>query len=202
MFERFTKDARAAIVSAQEEARALGHGRIGPGHLLLGVATQSGAPGMTTLARLGATPEALRSALSAAGTPAAPFDEEDAEALRAFGIDLEAVRGQAEKVFGPGALDTPPPPPAEEGRGFLRGRKGGSPAARKPHIPFEREAKKALEQSLRAALERKDRSIGTEHVLLGVLDAGGGATADVLSRLGTDPATVRTGLLSDLDQAA
>ncbi|MFI9203037.1 Clp protease N-terminal domain-containing protein [Streptomyces sp. NPDC053048] len=202
MFERFTKDARVAIISAQEEARALGHGRIGPGHLLLGVTTCSGATGTATLIRLGITPEALRDALAAAGAPAAPFDEEDAQALRAFGIDLEAVRGQAEKVFGPGALDSPPPAPAGEGRGFLRGRESGSPVARKPHIPFEREAKKALEQSLRATLERKDRSIGTEHVVLGVLDAGGGATADVLGRLGTDPAAVRAGLLADLDRAA
>ena len=36
-FTRFTKDARAVVVHAQEEAAALGHGQIGTEHLLLGV---------------------------------------------------------------------------------------------------------------------------------------------------------------------
>ena len=34
MFERFTRDARAAVVLAQEEARELGARAIGPEHLL------------------------------------------------------------------------------------------------------------------------------------------------------------------------
>ncbi|MGW3960898.1 Clp protease N-terminal domain-containing protein, partial [Amycolatopsis sp. NPDC005003] len=37
MFERFTGDARRVVFLAQEEARALGHGRCGPEHLLLGL---------------------------------------------------------------------------------------------------------------------------------------------------------------------
>jgi len=37
MFERFTQDARQAVVLAQEEAVALRHGWIGTEHLLLGV---------------------------------------------------------------------------------------------------------------------------------------------------------------------
>ncbi len=37
MFERYTEDARQAIIHAQEEARALRSGEIGTGHLLLGV---------------------------------------------------------------------------------------------------------------------------------------------------------------------
>ncbi|GHF26224.1 Clp protease [Streptomyces mashuensis] len=200
MFERFTKDARTVVVCAQEEARALGHGRIDPGHLLLGIAAQEQAPGAATLARFGATAEALRGAVAASKSPAGPFDEEDAEVLRTLGIDLTAVRDRAEQVFGPGALDAPPPAAAPEeqgGGGLLRGRKGGT-----PHIPFDRAARKALEQSLRAAVERKDRAIGTEHVLLGILDARDGAAADVLGRLGTDPETVRAALLTDLAAAA
>jgi ATP-dependent Clp protease ATP-binding subunit ClpC len=37
VFERFTHDARQVVVYAQEEARKLGHARIEPGHMLLGV---------------------------------------------------------------------------------------------------------------------------------------------------------------------
>ena len=35
MFERFTVDARAVVVAAQEEARRLGHDYIGTEHVLL-----------------------------------------------------------------------------------------------------------------------------------------------------------------------
>ncbi len=192
MFERFTKDAREAVVSAQEEARALDHAWIGPEHLLLGVVARTGAPGARTLARLGITPEACRAAI---GSPR-PFDDGDAEALRAFGIDLEAVRGRAEDAFGPGALDAPPPAGPAPRRLFGRG--GGT----KAHVPFTRRAKKALERSLREALALRDRRIGVEHVLLGILDAEDTVTAGVLRRLGTDPATLRSGVLADLAQAA
>lgn len=37
LFERFTEGAREATMRAQNEARALGHNRIAPEHLLLGV---------------------------------------------------------------------------------------------------------------------------------------------------------------------
>lgn len=41
MFERFTDRARRVVVQAQEEARLLGHGYIGPEHLLLGLLRES-----------------------------------------------------------------------------------------------------------------------------------------------------------------
>ena len=37
MYERFTDEARQAIMDAQIEARALGHDHVGTEHLLLGV---------------------------------------------------------------------------------------------------------------------------------------------------------------------
>jgi ATP-dependent Clp protease ATP-binding subunit ClpC len=40
MFERFSQDARQVVVSAQEQARGLGHNYIGTEHLLLGVLAQ------------------------------------------------------------------------------------------------------------------------------------------------------------------
>jgi ATP-dependent Clp protease ATP-binding subunit ClpC len=66
MFERFTDDARRVVVYAQEEARRLNHDRIGAGHLLLGlIGAGPGVAGVRVLARLEATPEALRNEVEA-----------------------------------------------------------------------------------------------------------------------------------------
>nr|WP_308294048.1 Clp protease N-terminal domain-containing protein [Streptomyces sp. UNOC14_S4] len=59
-----------------------------------------------------------------------------------------------------------------------------------------------LKRSLREALARKDNVIGTQHVLLGILDPGDEPTAELLVRLGTDMEAVRAGLLAELEQAA
>jgi len=45
MFERFTADARQAVVLAQEEARALSHNYVGTEHLLLALTRDSGIAG-------------------------------------------------------------------------------------------------------------------------------------------------------------
>ena len=52
MFERFTDDARQAVVLAQEEAVALHHGWIGTEHVLLGV-LRSDSDGARLLAGFG-----------------------------------------------------------------------------------------------------------------------------------------------------
>ncbi len=203
MFERFSKDARAAVVGAQEEARTLGHARIGTEHLLLAVVGRTGAPGATTLARLGITPEACRAAIASTAPPPGDghFDEDDAEALRVFGIDLEAVRGRAEDTFGPGALDAPPPPEAGPRRLFRLGRKPAEGGGR-PHVPFAPRAKEALKGALREAVELRSNRIGIEHVLLGVLACDDTVTSDVFRRLGADREAVRADVLADLRRAA
>jgi ATP-dependent Clp protease ATP-binding subunit ClpA len=52
MFNRFTPSARRIVSIATEEARGLGHGDIGPEHLLLG-ALRSGSASQLALAQLG-----------------------------------------------------------------------------------------------------------------------------------------------------
>ena len=59
MFERFTDDARQAVVFAQEEASHLHHGWIGTEHLLLGV-LRAGGDGAGLLAGLGIGAGAVR----------------------------------------------------------------------------------------------------------------------------------------------
>ena len=99
MFERFTSDARAVVVGAQQEARALGHHWIGAEHLLLAVASGPDDEVADALRRLGVTPESLTAALR----DELGDSQEDAEALLALGIDLTEVRRRIEDRFGAGA---------------------------------------------------------------------------------------------------
>ncbi|QFG26027.1 Clp protease N-terminal domain-containing protein [Actinomadura sp. WMMB 499] len=149
MFERFTKGAREAVVGAQEEARGLGHRHIGTEHVLVALAGVDDATART-LRGHGLDAAVLRARLASRGGSG---EELDPEALRAIGIDLDAVRRATEENFGEGALDAP----------------RGEPDRPKRHIRFTKEAKKSLELSLRRALDLKHHHIGTGHILLGVL---------------------------------
>jgi hypothetical protein len=59
-FERFTRRARQVVVLAQEEAEALGHGRVGTEHLLLGLVRAEDEATAPALAEAGVTAEAAR----------------------------------------------------------------------------------------------------------------------------------------------
>src|ERR1700689_4408549 len=65
----------------------------------------------------------------------------------------------------------------------LTGRDEHAPSG---HIPFAPEAKKSLELALREATGLGHRYIGTEHILLGLLQEGDGVAAQVLTELGAD----------------
>ena len=56
---------------------------------------------------------------------------------------------------------------------------------------FTPRAKKVLELSLREALKLGHNHIGTEHILLGIVNEGGGVGVQILTTLGADPARVR-----------
>ncbi|MBB5790437.1 Clp protease N-terminal domain-containing protein [Jiangella mangrovi] len=200
MFERFTHEAREVVIGAQREARGLHHRWIGTEHVLLSLVGTPEAPGVTTLTRLGVTAAQARDAvLAVAGDGADGLGDEDTEALKAFGIDLDEVRKRAEETFGEGALDAP----LESGRGKRFGLFGRRKAERGPgHIPFAPRAKKALELSLREALALKDGFIGTQHIVLGLLRSDDQQTLAVFERLGIDPRETRREVLADLRKAA
>ena len=106
MFERFTADARAVVVQAQEHARRLGHGYIGCEHLLLAAAS-TGEPAAAALRDHGVTPAGVEAEivrLIGLGQAAGLFSALDRDALASIGIDIDAVRAQIEAAFGPGAL--------------------------------------------------------------------------------------------------
>ncbi len=71
MFERFTERARSVVVSAQGEARGLGHHSTGPEHLLLGLLGDAEGLGARVLLSAGLTAEpARRRVLELAGAGA------------------------------------------------------------------------------------------------------------------------------------
>ncbi|MGW7519958.1 Clp protease N-terminal domain-containing protein [Streptomyces sp. NPDC054796] len=219
MFERFTAQARSLVIGAQKEARGLGHGWIGAEHLLLAALRRPDEPGAATLVRLGVTAENCRAAIAGvAGGERDALGPEDAEALKALGIDLDEIRRRAESAFGEGALDTPPPGHGDKPRRTLPfGRRrrgeperggdgtaasGGRAADGGRHIPFTGRAKKTLELALREAIARKDRHIGVEHVVLALLRADDRISQGVFARLGVEPKDVRELVLADLRTAA
>ena len=137
VFERFTDQARRAVVLAAEEARGFGHNYIGTEHILLGVMGSEG-----TGSRL----------------------------LQSFAVSFGEMEDRILQIIGRGP---------------------GSPSE---HLPFTPRAKKVLELSLREAIELGDRSIGTEHILLGLLREGEGIGAQVLADRNVSRAAVRAGL--------
>jgi ATP-dependent Clp protease ATP-binding subunit ClpA len=99
-----------------------------------------------------------------------------AEALDLVGISLDAVRQQIEQITGQGH-EAPAP----------------------SHQQYTLRAKRALDMSLREALQLGHHHIGTEHILLGLLREGEGPAAQVLIELGADLKLVRQQVLRLLD---
>jgi ATP-dependent Clp protease ATP-binding subunit ClpA len=171
MFERFTQDARQAVVLAQEEARRLHHTFIGTEHLLMALLDQGEKPAAEALRACGLEITDLRArVLRYIGSGEEGLDP---EALATIGIDLDQVRRATEASFGQGAL-------APKSRRRPSG-----------HIPFSSRAKKVLELALREASHLKHRHIGSGHILLGLIREGAGLACLVLVDAGVDLVELR-----------
>jgi ATP-dependent Clp protease ATP-binding subunit ClpC len=97
-----------------------------------------------------------------------------AKTLESLGISPEAVRQRVAEVT-------------------TRGEQ--SPAG---HIPFTPQAKDVLRLSLDEAVGLGHRYVGTEHILLGLIRAGDGVAAPVLTGLGADLDTARAQVIAVL----
>lgn len=174
MFERFSDEARAAVLEAAEAAEATDSRRIGREHILVGLV----AAREPRLREAGFTTQSLTALLLARRNRGSEAD--DAAALAAFGIDLDAIRERVERNLGPGAWAAGDPPARRPG---LLGRLlGGS-----DRPPFSAGARKTLELGLREALVDRSRQITTTHLLRGLLrDPGPVATALIDSVLPVD----------------
>jgi ATP-dependent Clp protease ATP-binding subunit ClpA len=110
-----------------------------------------------------------------------------AEALSSLGVTIEAAREESERM----ASD------ALSSVGIfledIRREAGDAFDVRIPEgrrIPFSPRAKRVLERALREAVRLRDNRIGTEHVLLGILENEDGTAVRMLSRLGVSPEAV------------
>ena len=180
MFERFSDEARNAVVAAQREASALDHGWIGTEHLLLALLADGDGRAARVLRDFAVDTAWARGEVERIVGRGDP--DLDADALATLGIDLDAVRERVERTFGAGALAR------------RRCRRGLMPRGT---LPFTPRAKRALELSLREAIAMGDDHIGSEHLLLGLAREGDGVACRMLCSRGIDRDTVRAALQRD-----
>jgi ATP-dependent Clp protease ATP-binding subunit ClpA len=181
MFERFTKEARAVVTVAVEEAGALGHGFVGTQHVLLGLLGLENGVAFEVLHGAGLEADRVRDVVRRR-TPGDGLTDEDAESLRAVGIDLDVVLEHLKESFGPDSLPRNQP--------------------RRGHLRFSRTAKKTLQLALREAIWLKSRTIGSEHILLGLLRCDDSDVTAVLAEAGVKPDDLRTATLGTIARAA
>ena len=98
-----------------------------------------------------------------------------AKVLERLGISLENLRAEIEHAVGHGQAMAP------------------------SHIPFTARAKKALELSLREALQLGHKYIGTEHILLGLVAVGEGVAVQALASRGVSLGRVREEVTATLE---
>ncbi|MFE9019673.1 Clp protease N-terminal domain-containing protein [Streptomyces sp. NPDC007808] len=165
MFERFTKDARAVVTGAVEQAERGGARTVDAEHLLLALLDREGSRASFALAALGGGEwlESVRRALGEARRRAG-LSQAEAEALAGLGIDVTEIVARVEEVHGVGAMSGD-----RKDKGWWSG-----------HRSFSRGAKDVLERALRIAVARRDRHIGDEHILLS-LTARPGVPAEALA---------------------
>ncbi|CAM4298449.1 Clp protease N-terminal domain-containing protein [Kibdelosporangium persicum] len=152
MFERFSGAARNVVVTAQQVARDAGAGEIDSPDLLVALLRTRDDMIAHLLAGYELSADGLAEEFAKARRRGG-MTEADLAALSSFGVDADSVIRGVEQTLGEQALAMP-----VRKRRFLKG-----------HIPFSSEAKRTLAQCLQEALNRNQREIGAEHLLLALL---------------------------------
>jgi hypothetical protein len=159
-------EVRRIVELAGEEASRFGHCYIGPEHLLVGMLREHGSGAARILQAEGVDLDAARAALgrlAAQGIVPGPRPS-DAELLGTLGIEVEAVRHDAERAFGAQALGWAI-------REATRARRRG--VGRVARTPLEGPPMLAA-HALMLARERAEafghEAVSSELLLLGVLD--------------------------------
>jgi ATP-dependent Clp protease ATP-binding subunit ClpA len=187
-----TGTVRDVIVNAKREVERLHHGRIGTEHLLLALLDERAGIAHAVLHGVGLDRARVLAALDRlVGTPDGVLGAGDAQALEMIGIALDVVLGTIEESFGAGALQ----PAAEAPE--------AAPARRRPSwLRFSPRARRVWELSIREAAALGRRSPAPEHILLGILDEGGGLAVRILADEGLAVDEVRAATLAALARAA
>ena len=176
MLERFTAPSRELAQRAVEIAAETRATETRPEHLFAALVWDDGCLAMRVVADLGATSERLHAELDPRRARYVDgLDDDDARALASIGIDLAEVVGRL------------------DGDGALRGR-------RRPR--FARASKKVLELALREAVAMHHTSIGTEHVLLGLVRQGDATVRDTLEACGVDAGELRSAIAGAVRRAS
>lgn len=186
MFERFTQEAKAVLVEAQDAALELGTGYISAGHILLGCAAGRESTAGEPLHDAGITADSIRRILPR--TREVTVTDIDAEALRAIGIDYTGVRAVVEETFGPGSLESASDRRVHE--------------AKTHRPPFTVEAKRSLELSLRVAVELHDQRMRPGHLLLGLLRLNDEFISNVVAQSSATVAGLSATVLDRLDNSS
>jgi ATP-dependent Clp protease ATP-binding subunit ClpA len=168
VFERFTNKAQQVVATARAEATTAGAPEVRPVHLLAALVQRDDVLAMTVLADLGVPGDELRRVAAGLGQRyVVAMDADDAEALRLLGIDLDDVIARIDRDL------------------------GGAEARRGSPPRFSAESKKVLELGVRSAQGLGDGFFGTEHLLVGLVDAGDRTTLGALKAFDLDAHVVR-----------
>ncbi|MBM7365960.1 Clp protease N-terminal domain-containing protein [Gordonia hydrophobica] len=234
MFDRFTSDSRTTMMFAVQEAKDLGHREVGTDHLILGMLCNARSPLFGVLAAQGLTLAGARAVVEKnhgdAVEDVRDRYEEDREALRSIGIDLDQVRDAVGDRFGEDLADGWGRRP-DRGRGRPhRGRPHGGPGGfggpgmamqfgpdgvwfgpmdggrgrRGPRGRGGRmtePAREALRSTVAVARAEGDRDLRVERLLLAILDGGDPAAVAVVESATTVDA-LRTAVTALLPEAA
>jgi ATP-dependent Clp protease ATP-binding subunit ClpC len=152
MFERFTDRARTVMQLASQEAQRFNHEYIGTEHILLGLVKEGSSRQLGRFDRPGVA----------------------CQVLKKFGVDLDAVRHQVERILQPGPGNG----------GILKGAPLWTPGA-----------KKSIEYAIDEARQLGHKHVGTEHLLLGLLREDEGVAAVALMKFGLRLEDVRLEVL-------
>ena len=178
MLERFTAPARSTVEAAREHAVATTASEVRPEHLLMALLDQPDSLAVRVLVQLGAAAAEVRDSLDRHRMRYVDgLDGDDAEALRAIGIDLDEVVRRVDRNLG--GLRAPAP----------------------KRLPFSRAARKVLELALREAVALRHNYIGTEHLLLGLARCDDRVVADTLADVGVERAALRAAVADAVRKA-
>jgi ATP-dependent Clp protease ATP-binding subunit ClpA len=180
MLERFTAAARSTVESARLRAVDATAGEVRPEHPLLALLDQQDCLAVRVLEVLGAPAAEVRERLNRHRMKHVDgLDDDDVEALRAIGIDLDEVVRRIDRNLG-----------------GLGGTRSGP-----RRIRFSRAAKKVLELALREAIALRHNYIGTEHLLLGLARCDDRVVADTLADVGVERARLRAAVAEAVRKA-
>lgn len=188
-------DARTVGMRAFDHAIRLGHRYLGGEHILLALA-QADTPAGVVLREHGLTPARVEAEL-ARRAGAGLFGDLDWAALASAGVDVDAVRAQAEAAFGPQAL-------SQANQAVHRGplisrwnpRRVRISGAERDGVflPHSRSAEQALHAARQEAAARHAPEVSTGHLALGLIAADDGLVPPILAALGVSAAALRTAI--------